>query len=54
MLQKLGDQPCNLFEQWGGECDPVMKAALAMIKGEDPRGCHLPHQDIVVPPSPYE
>ena len=54
MLQKIKTEPCDLFKQWGGECDPIMTAALGRIQGNMPYGCHLPHQDIVVPPSPYE
>eukprot|EP00195_Chlamydomonas_chlamydogama_P016049 CAMPEP_0202890418 /NCGR_PEP_ID=MMETSP1392-20130828/826_1 /ASSEMBLY_ACC=CAM_ASM_000868 /TAXON_ID=225041 /ORGANISM="Chlamydomonas chlamydogama, Strain SAG 11-48b" /LENGTH=419 /DNA_ID=CAMNT_0049573979 /DNA_START=39 /DNA_END=1298 /DNA_ORIENTATION=+ len=54
-LQYLENERCNLFKQWGGECDWEMTAALAAhSKGEMRWGCHLPGQDIVVPPSPYE
>ena len=51
MLPKVGTEPCNLFDTWGGACDPVMNAARGAINGNLPYGCHLPHQDIVVPPS---
>ena len=54
MLQKLSNEPCNLFEQWGASCDPEMHAALGHNDQNLQWGCHIPHQDIVVPPSPYE
>jgi len=45
---------CNLFDKWGGECDSLMQNALKAHKKETFRACHIPGQDMVVPPPPYE
>ncbi len=54
MLRHLTSARCNLFETWGGDCDGQTEAALGATTGNLKWGCHLPYQDIVVPPSPYE
>jgi len=53
-LQWLEHSRCDLFEKWGGECDWDLTAAKAALSGDMPYGCHIPKQDIVVPPNPYE
>ncbi len=45
---------CNLFDMWGGECDPSMQSALDAARGVTSQPCHIPHHDIVVPPGPFE
>ena len=54
-VQYLEDTPCNLFKKWGGECDYHLMAAKAATIGPIQRPpCHIPGQDIVVPPTPFE
>jgi hypothetical protein len=47
-------EPCDLLTTWGAECDASMELGLGLLKGHVQQGCHLPAQDIVVPPGPFE
>ena len=53
-LRRHDTATCDLFETWGAACDPVMQTALGAIHGDLQQGCHIPHQDVIVPPAPFE
>ncbi|KAG1678020.1 hypothetical protein FOA52_000816 [Chlamydomonas sp. UWO 241] len=56
LLQNTHRPICNLDEVWGAHCDDEMIVSEAAMFGRPviQDACHLPGQDIVVPPSTYE